>query len=231
MTLGGTPLVTHAVRRLVATGGVSHVVVVVPASHEDEFADVLSDFADGDVPVEIVAGGAERSDSVRCGLRALDRECDIVLVHDAARCLAPVELTERVLAALAAGADAVIPVVPVVDTIKVVEATETAGDDGEDDGRSAEGGAEDAPALERVVSTPVRADLRAVQTPQGFRRSVLVAAHESGLDATDDAALIERAGGEVLVVDGDLFALKVTTPLDIVVAEHLLADRSEAEPV
>ena len=59
MTLGGTPLVTHAVRRLVATGGVSHVVVVVPASHEDEFADVLSEFADGDVPVEIVAGGAE----------------------------------------------------------------------------------------------------------------------------------------------------------------------------
>ena len=77
----------------------------------------------------------------------------------------------------------------------------------------------------------MRADLRAVQTPQGFRRSVLVAAHESGLDATDDAALIERAGGEVLVVDGDLFALKVTTPLDIVVAEHLLADSSEAEPV
>lgn len=202
MTLGGTPLVTHAVRRLVATGGVSHVVVVVPASHEDEFADVLSEFADGDVPVEIVAGGAERSDSVRCGLRALDRECDIVLVHDAARCLAPPSLVARVLAALDDGADAVVPGVAVVDTIKLVEARE---------------------AQTVVASTPARAALRAIQTPQGFRRSALLAAHACGADATDDAALVELAGADVVVVAGDDLALKVTTPLDMVLAEHLLA--------
>lgn len=210
---------THAVRRLVATGGVSHVVVVVPPSHEREFADALAEFVDADVAVDAVEGGAERSDSVRCGLRALDRACDLVLVHDAARCLAPTALHQRVLAALAAGADAVIPGVPVVDTVKVVEPVEAEVEP-----------SKGTDAL-RVVSTPVRADLRAVQTPQGFRRSTLVTAHESGLDATDDAALIERAGGEVLVVEGDPLALKVTTPIDIVVAEHLLADISEVDPI
>lgn len=214
---------THAVRRLVATNGVSHVVVVVPPSHENEFAMILAEFADHAVRVDAVPGGAERSDSVRCGLRALDRACDLVLVHDAARCLAPVDLNSRVLAALDAGADAVIPAVAVVDTIKIVEPVEA------DD--ASEVGAALVASSERVVSTPQRSSLRAVQTPQGFRRSTLVAAHESGLDATDDAGLIERAGGEVLVVKGDPLALKVTTPIDIVVAEHLLADSSEAEPV
>lgn len=221
MTLGGTPLVTHAVRRLVATGGVSHVVVVVPPSHEREFASILSEFADDAVRVDAVPGGGERSDSVRCGLRALERACDLVLVHDAARCLAPVDLHERVLAALVAGADAVIPGVAVVDTVKIVEPS------GPEVGGPVSAGI---PGAQRVVSTPPRSDLRAVQTPQGFRRSTLVAAHESGLDATDDAGLIERAGGEVIVVDGDPLALKITTPLDIVVAEHLLADISEASP-
>lgn len=214
VTLGGEPLVTHAVRRLLATGGVSHVVVVVPASHASEFAAVLGRFDESPVPVSIVEGGAERSDSVRCGLRALHPECRLVLVHDAARCLAPPALGERVLAALAAGADAVIPGVAVTDTIKVVD--------------GGLGSADGADLL--VLSTPPRAALRAVQTPQGFQRAALASAHESGLDATDDAALVERAGGRVIVIEGDTLALKITTPIDMVVAEHLLTDASEADP-
>lgn len=215
VTLGGTPLVVHAVRRLLAAGGVSHVVVVAPATHETPLRDVLAEAGALDERVLVVPGGAERSDSVRHGLRALDRSCDLVLVHDAARALAPSDLSERVLAVLDAGADAVIPGVAVHDTIKIVESRDDVGAD-------ADG--------ERVVSTPPRAALRAVQTPQGFRRSVLVTAHESGADATDDAALVEAAGGDVVVIEGDILALKITTPLDIVVAEHLLADLTEADP-
>ncbi|STD20172.1 2-C-methyl-D-erythritol 4-phosphate cytidylyltransferase [Dermacoccus nishinomiyaensis] len=200
MTLRGAPLVTHAVRRILAGGGVSHVVVVTPATHESDFDEALAEF--DPTLVTRVGGGAERSDSVRAGLAALDASCDAVLVHDAARCLAPPSLVARVLAALDDGADAVVPGVAVVDTIKLVEARE---------------------AQTVVASTPARAALRAIQTPQGFRRSALLAAHACGADATDDAALVELAGADVVVVAGDDLALKVTTPLDMVLAEHLLA--------
>lgn len=216
--LDGEALVVHAVRRLLAAGGVNHVVVVVPATHETEFAEVLGALGPANAVV-VVPGGAERSDSVRAGLRALDRTCDLVLVHDAARALAPPALIRRVVAVLDAGADAVVPAVPVVDTVKVVEPL------------ARDGLARVLPHAERVVATPVRSALRAVQTPQGFRRSTLVAAHESGLDATDDAALVELAGGEVVVVPGDQLALKVTTPLDLVVAEHLLRELSAARSI
>ena len=191
---------THAVRRILAAGGVSHVVVVTPATHESDFDEALAEF--DPTLVTRVGGGAERSDSVRAGLAAPDASCDAVLVHDAARCLAPPSLVARVLAALDDGADAVVPGVAVVDTIKLVEARE---------------------AQTVVASTPARAALRAIQTPQGFRRSVLLAAHACGADATDDAALVELAGADVVVVAGDDLALKVTTPLDMVLAEHLLA--------
>ena len=118
VTLRGAPLVTHAVRRILAAGGVSHVVVVTPATHESDFDEALAEF--DPTLVTRVGGGAERSDSVRAGLAALDASCDAVLVHDAARCLAPPSLVARVLAALDDGADAVVPGVAVVDTIKLV---------------------------------------------------------------------------------------------------------------
>jgi len=112
-------------------------------------------------------------------------------VHDAARPLASSNLAARVLAALRSGAQAVVPVIPVVDTIKVVD----------------EAG--------WVSSTPLRAQLRAVQTPQGFARDVLDAAHASAADATDDAALVELLGVKVFTVPGEDAATKVTTPADL----------------
>ena len=209
VTVAREPLVVHAVRRQLAVGGVSHVVVVAPASHASEFRQVLAQVLEkSSVPVSIVEGGAERSDSVRCGLRALDEACEYVLVHDAARAFAPPQLSERVLTALVESqASAVIPGVAVVDTIKVVDSQGV------------------------VSATPHRRDLRAVQTPQGFVRSGLQDAHASELDATDDAALIERAGGRVRVIEGDQLALKVTTPIDIVIAEHLMRDEHESDPL
>lgn len=138
-----------------------------------------------------VAGGTTRSASVRAGLAAVPPGVDIVCVHDAVRPLASAELYERVIAAVVDGADAAVPAMPVTDTIKVVDAA--AG----------------------VVQTLDRSTLVAVQTPQAFRRDRLVAAHASGDEATDDAALIEQAGGSVVAVTGDPVNRKITVPADL----------------
>jgi 2-C-methyl-D-erythritol 4-phosphate cytidylyltransferase len=158
-----------------------------------------------------VEGGAVRSDSVRRALAAAG-EGDTVLVHDAARPLLTPELAAEVIAALVrdTGADAAIAAVPVTDTIK----------------RLGEGGA--------VTETLDRGRLWAVQTPQVFRRGVLERALQIPVSelarATDDAWLIERAGGRVVVVHSSDENLKVTTPLDLQMAELLLAGRAAGAP-
>lgn len=140
----------------------------------------------------VVAGGATRSASVRCGLEVLPEDCDIVVVHDAARPLASAELFAAVVGAVRAGADAAIPGVAVSDTIKRVT-----------DGQ--------------VAETIDRDGLVAVQTPQAFRLHALRAAHAGGPEATDDAALVEAAAGQVVVVPGDPTNLKITTKDDLAV--------------
>ncbi len=195
--VGGRSLLAHAVERVVAVEGVVSVVLVVPEAMVGPGHWDLPDPLPG--AVRFVAGGAERSRSVAAGLAALAPGCDVVLVHDAARCLTPTVVFERVVAAVRAGADAVVPGLAVVDTVKAVDA---------------EG---------FVVATPPRDGLRAVQTPQGFRREVLGRAHAAGGAATDDAGLVERLGHRVRVVEGDPAAFKVTTPEDLARAERLLA--------
>lgn len=148
-----------------------------------------------------VAGGATRSESVRAGLAAVPADADIVCVHDAARPLASPALYRRVIDAVVAGADGAIPGVAVVDTIKVVDGDGT------------------------IVDTPDRARLRAVQTPQAFRASVLRAAHATGAEGTDDAAVVEAAGGRVVVVEGEQTNRKITDPADLEWArEHVAAE-------
>ncbi len=151
-----------------------------------------------------VAGGATRSDSVRAGLAAVPPDATIICVHDAARPLATIDLYRRAIAAVASGADAAIPGVPVSDTIKVVA-----------DGL--------------VVSTPDRASLVAVQTPQAFRAAALRRAHELGGDATDDAALVEDVGGTVVVVHGETANRKITVPDDLVWARRWIIDGESDE--
>ena len=190
--LRGRALLSYAVERARGTRGLVAVVLVVPEDYADP-----SRLTDLGVPLGpdtvIVVGGAERTDSVRAGLAALavDPRIEVVLVHDAARCLTPPAVFDRVVAAVAAGADGAVPGLPVIDTIKVVDSV---------------GG---------VTGTLQRASLRAVQTPQGFRAEVLRTAYASGHQATDDAALVEQAGGNVIVVDGDPLAFKVTTAEDL----------------
>ena len=195
--VAGVTLVEHAVTRALGSAATAQVVVVAPASHLGKAGALLSGHPRAS-DVTVVAGGDQRSRSVAAGLAALREDVDVVLVHDAARCLAPSDLFDRLVDAVRAGHDAVVPGLPVADTIKQVDV---------------EG---------RVVATPERSLLRAIQTPQAFRRSVLQAAHAAGGDATDDAALVERAGGTVLVVDGDELAFKVTTPADLDRAGRIL---------
>ena len=192
--LAGEPVLLHAVRGLRACPSVGPIVVAAPATDVDAVRDQLAAY-----DVLVVAGGAERQDSVRAALAALPAEVELVLVHDAARCLTPVEVVERVVAALRSGAPAVVPVLPVADTVKQV-----AGD--------------------RVVRTVDRAALVSVQTPQGFLRALLEQAHADGAAGlTDDAGLVEAMGAPVVTVPGADEAFKVTRPLDLLLAEALLA--------
>lgn len=191
--LAGEPLLVHAVRRLRECPSVGPIVVAAPHAEVGSVTRLLEPF-----DVAVVAGGAERQDSVAAGLAGLP-DVDLVLVHDAARALVPVTVVEAVVTALRAGAQAVVPVVPVADTVKRVSPDGT------------------------VVATVPREQLRAVQTPQGFRREVLLAAHASAATGTDDASLVEALGLPVQTVPGSAEAFKVTTPFDLLVAEAVLA--------
>lgn len=187
--IAGVSILRRAVEGALDSEYIDSIIVVVAADMIDAARSLV-----GQAPtVSITAGGQERSDSVRCGLNKC-AEADIVLVHDAARCFTPVELFDTVIDHVASGYKAVIPGLDVVDTIKTVD-------------RSGN--------LPVVVDTPPRAHLVAVQTPQGFHGATLRAAHRSGLDATDDAALVEQTGTEVYVVPGMPRARKITTAEDL----------------
>lgn len=197
--LGGRPLVHHAVRILVE-GGVDEVVVAVRPELAEEFSAALADLA-GRVGISYVAGGRERQESVSAALRALEGSpATVVLVHDAARPLVPVEVVRRVAGAVRSGHPCVVPVVPVVDTVREV-------------------GADGSRRLDR-------SRLRAVQTPQGFDLDVLRRAHaelaRSGEVVTDDAAACELVGHAVHLVEGSTRSLKVTTEPDLALAAALL---------
>ena len=156
-------------------------------------ADVVGDWK-ADV---VVTGGDTRSASVRAGLEAVPDSADVIAVHDAARPLAPLALWRAVIDAVAKGADAAIPAAPVTDTVKEVT----------DGGR---------------LVTLDRSRLVAVQTPQAFRAELLKQVHRAGAEATDDAALVEAAGGTVELVESPGHNLKITSPADLVVAAALL---------
>ena len=157
--------------------------------------------------VLVVAGGAERQDSVARALEALPPEVDVVLVHDAARPLAPSDLVDAVAAAVLAGHHAVVPGLAMTDTVKRVS------------GAASDG-------AEQVLETVPRNDLRCIQTPQGFDRAVLAKAHAAADGtSTDDAGLVERLGLTVVVVAGSGEAFKITRPIDLLLAEAVLLGR------
>lgn len=200
--LGGEPLLVHAVWGLRDSPQVGPIVVAAPPGEVDTVEDLLAD-----LDVIVVAGGKHRHDSVALALQALPPQIGLVLVHDAARCLTPPSVVGAVVSALRAGAQAAVPVLPVNDTVKRVE-------------------------VDRVVESVPRAQLRVAQTPQGFRRDVLVEAHQAARRTgakqyTDDAGMVEAIGRPVTVVPGHEEAFKVTRPFDLVIAEAVLAARQD----
>ena len=188
-------LVEHAVANLSPVCQL--IIVTAPKGYEDEYTKILGD------QVSVITGGVLRSDSIRLAISKIPSNYEYVLVHDAARALAPTTLASSVLNQLIQGEQAVTPALEVVDTIKEVD----------NNGY--------------VRNTLNRASLKVIQTPQGFSRSVLERAHQASEDATDDAALVEALGIAVKVVTGEDCAFKITTSSDLATALKFLIPDSD----
>ena len=175
------------------------IIITAPAGFEDQFSNLLGD------QVKVITGGVLRSDSIRIALSNIPENYEYVLVHDGARALATTDLAQSVVAQLVKGEQAVIPALDVIDTIKEVDSNNY------------------------VRNTLNRSSLRAVQTPQGFSRSVLARAHQASEDATDDAALVEALGIAVKVIPGEFRALKITTKADLATATQILLPNTQKQ--
>ncbi len=196
---GARVLLAESLARLDACEWIDGIVVTAPEDWEEP-AILLAEELGCDKVSSVVVGGATRSESVRLAVEEIPADAAVILVHDAARPLLPVDVIDRLLQALLAGYDAAVPGLPLADTVK----------------RWRDG---------VVVDTPPRAELVAVQTPQAFLADVLRRVLRTGdlAAATDDASLVEAAGGRVTVVPGDARLLKITGPEDL---ERALALRA-----
>lgn len=197
--LNGEPMIARTVRAFQNCDAISEIVVV---TRQDLILPITSLCAQMDKVQAVVAGGGSRQESVHLGLNALSGKCKLAAIHDGARPLISWQVIDRVVrAAHTYGAAA--PAIPVKDTIKVVQ-----------------GGV--------VKETPDRASLQAVQTPQVFDfdilRGALKKAKQDGAQVTDDCSAVERIGLTVKIVEGEERNLKVTTPLDLKIAQLLLEE-------
>nr|WP_253719871.1 2-C-methyl-D-erythritol 4-phosphate cytidylyltransferase [Brevibacterium renqingii] len=256
--VNGRSLLARSLDAINSSGVASTVVVAAPEEFlfraREEIAAVTAN-TECRMSITAVAGGNDRTESVQIALKHVG-DAEFVLVHDAARCLTPPEVFRRVLAAVRSGAAAVVPVLPMIDTVRRAVPA--------DSGSSRAGASESARPLvqvssgsrERLSGALERADLRRVQTPQGFRTEVLLRAHEQhrrdpdavsdeeaaavggaaptdtvpaagGAAPTDDAGLVERLGFDVVAVPGHEEALKITYPLDLLLGEQLARIRDE----
>lgn len=199
--LNGEPMILRTVRAFQAADAVAEIVIVTRPDLIQPIQGLCGDFSKVRA---VVAGGSSRQASVWLGLNALSSKVRLAAIQDGARPLVTVQLIDRVIrAAHTYGAAA--PAIPVKDTIKVVQ-----------------GGV--------VTATPDRAKLRAVQTPQVFDfdllRMALKQAEETGAEVTDDCSAVERLDMTVKIVEGDEHNLKVTTPLDLKIAQMLLEEEA-----
>jgi 2-C-methyl-D-erythritol 4-phosphate cytidylyltransferase len=198
--LGGKPIILHTVSQLKSIQKIHKIIVVI---HPDEQARAEALFASEEtrVPVVFVGGGEKRQDSVWFGVQMLDHRCDLVLIHDAVRPLVSPRLIQSCLtAAWKFGAS--VPGIPITNTIKQV-------------------------SRRKVVTWTIPRDLLwEIQTPQVFRKALLIRAYreaiKEGFYGTDDSSVVERAGGIVKVVKGDPWNIKITLPSDLIAAEAFL---------
>lgn len=206
--LAGRTMLALAVHAALGMRETPHLVLVVPGGRVDEARAAIAPAAEAaGAPLDVVEGGISRQDSVARGLALLPRLVDTVLVHDAARPLAPALVFDEVLQAVRARGHGIVPALDVVDTIKRVDPTR------------------------RVIETVDRSTLAAVQTPQGFPREALDRAYATAAaEFTDDAALVASIGLPVDVVPGDARAFKITVPADLHRAEQLVRERHAPPP-
>lgn len=203
MDLEGRPLLAATLQNFEQCGLVESVVLVVPRDSVAYCKEEIVDKHRLRKAGQVVPGGMRRQDSVRLGLEAVERPCDLVLIHDGVRPFVPPEFITRIIDAAAVNR-AVVPGLPVKETVKEV------GPDG------------------RVVETPDRGNLWLVQTPQAFRYDDILAAHhraaeENWGELTDDALLLERMGIPVTMVEGLEENIKITTPRDLEFARFLMS--------
>ena len=199
--LGGEPMILRTVRAFQNCDAIASIVIV---TREDLIQPIAGLCRDMKKVVAVVAGGGSRQESVHLGLNALPKGTKLAAVHDGARPLISWQIIDRVVRA-ANTYDAAAPAIPVKDTIKVVS-----------------GGL--------VKETPDRSALMAVQTPQVFDfdllRGALKKAETDGASVTDDCSAVERTGMKIKIVEGDERNLKVTTPMDLKIAELLLEEET-----
>lgn len=197
------PILAWTLQAAEASQQITWIGIMGQAEDEPDFQEILANLS-LKKPVKLIRGGSTRQESVYNGLQALPEKAQWVLIHDGARCLATPDLFDR-CAAVLRQCPGLIAAIPVKDTIKVV------------DDRDA------------IVDTPDRRKLWAAQTPQGFEVKLLKDCHEKGRsrgwEVTDDAALFEKCGLTVKIVPGEETNLKVTTPVDLAIAEFILRDR------
>ena len=207
LTLRSQPLLAWTILAAQATRSIHWIGIIAQRSDEEFIKQLLAELP-VTKEVKIVYGGATRQESVYNGLQALPATAERVLIHDGARCLATPELIDRCAEAIA-HCQGLIAAVTVKDTIKVVDENRV------------------------IQSTPDRQQLWAAQTPQAFDVKLLKQCHDFGLsqgwEVTDDAALLERCGFPVQIIEGEETNLKITTPVDLQVAEFILAQRNNIE--
>jgi len=200
--IGGRTMLSYSLRVIASVEAIGELVIAAPDGFEAAArAEVVA--AGVRIPVKITRGGAERQDSVRIALALTSSESDLIVVHDAARPMATRKIFEACLEAAARSGGA-IAAIPLADTLKrVVDSA--------------------------IAETIARAELWQAQTPQAFRREVLVAAHRRAVNerivATDDADLVERNGTRVEIVEGSSANIKITTPPDLAIVEAIVAPR------
>jgi 2-C-methyl-D-erythritol 4-phosphate cytidylyltransferase len=203
VALNGTPLLIHTLKRLQDIGGITEIIPVLKEEDIEKWSEIIDTQGLSKVK-RIVAGGRERQDSVFNALKILERE-SLILIHDGVRPVFSARLVERLINEIN-GFDGIVPALPVKDTVKVIDADNI------------------------VVSTEDRNKLQAVQTPQVFPLRVIKEAYNrayaDGFYATDDAALVERIGGRVKVIEGSPFNIKVTTQEDLEMAQYLIKEQN-----
>lgn len=204
LLLQGMPIIVHTLKVFQAAAEIDRCILVCGRGEEDFYDSEKLRNLGITKGVQVVPGGRERQDSVYCGLANVSEDCSYVMIHDGARPLVTAGIISRVAEAVRVNGAAAVGV-PVKDTIK----------------RAGTG--------DLITETLVREGLWHMQTPQAFRRELIVEAHEqaqkAGYYGTDDASLVERMGGAVKIVPGSYENLKITTPEDIIIAEALLKGR------